>query len=104
MEAAAATMIMFMMLTSMLLPLFMLGFMIFGMFFWVWMIIDCATNQELEGNDKIVWVLVVVLTNWIGALIYFFAGRPKKSTITTSENTPPPIPTPPKLPPPPPII
>lgn len=42
--------------------------------FWLWMLIDCLTRQ-FKGNDKIVWVLVILLLNWIGALIYFFVGR-----------------------------
>ena len=41
---------------------------------WIWMIIDCATKEE-EGTNKVVWILVVVLANWIGALIYLFARK-----------------------------
>ena len=26
--------------------------------FWVWMIVDCATKEPGEGNDKIVWILL----------------------------------------------
>ena len=46
--------------------------------FWIWMIIDCLTKEPSEGNDKIVWALVVILLGWIGAAIYFFARRPKR--------------------------
>jgi hypothetical protein len=42
--------------------------------FWVWMLIDCAT-RPLQQNDKICWLLVVILTHWIGATIYFFVVR-----------------------------
>jgi hypothetical protein len=42
------------------------------------MIIDCATNEPAEGNDKLIWILVIVLTNWIGALIYYFVRRPQR--------------------------
>ncbi len=49
-----------------------------GVAFWLWMLIDCATNEPSEGNDKIVWILVIVLLNWIGALIYFLARRPER--------------------------
>jgi len=38
--------------------------------FWIWMIIDCATKEK--GNDRIVWVIIVVFTNVLGAAIYFF--------------------------------
>jgi hypothetical protein len=43
--------------------------------FWIWMLIDCITNPRLQDTEKIVWVLVIVFTHIIGALIYFFIGR-----------------------------
>ena len=46
--------------------------------FWVWMLIDCATNEPEAGNDKVVWILVIVLAQAIGAAIYFFARRPER--------------------------
>lgn len=49
-----------------------------GFAFWVWMLIDCATRERSEGNDKIIWVLIILLTNLLGALIYFFARRPQR--------------------------
>ncbi len=58
--------------------IFFLGFMLFGVLgfaFWVWMLVDCLKYESSEGNDKLVWALVIVLTNWIGALIYFFVRR-----------------------------
>ena len=39
--------------------------------FWIWMIIDCATRKFKNKFEKIVWLLIVILVNWIGALIYF---------------------------------
>ena len=42
------------------------------------MIVDCAKNEKSEGNEKIVWILVIVLAGWIGALIYLFARRPTR--------------------------
>jgi hypothetical protein len=43
--------------------------------FWIWMIVDCATNARLRGNDKIVWILVVIFLHFPGALIYFLFGK-----------------------------
>jgi hypothetical protein len=45
--------------------------------FWIWMLVDCATNSRLTGNDKIIWVLIVLFLNWIGGLIYFLVIRNK---------------------------
>ncbi|MBL7076369.1 MAG: PLDc_N domain-containing protein [Kiritimatiellae bacterium] len=62
----------------MLLPLVFLAIGIGGTIFWIWMLIDCATKEPSEGNDKLIWVLIIVLTHWIGALIYLLARRPKR--------------------------
>lgn len=51
---------------------------VLGTVFWFWMLIDCATREPSTGNDKIVWVIVIALTHWLGALIYFFARRPQR--------------------------
>ena len=45
---------------------------------WVWMLIDVLTNEPSEGNDKVIWVLVIILTGGIGALIYYFVRRPER--------------------------
>jgi hypothetical protein len=49
-----------------------------GTLFWLWMLIDCATKEPSEGNDKLIWVIIIVFTNLLGALIYFFIRRPKR--------------------------
>ena len=46
--------------------------------FWIWMLIDCVTKETGEGNDKLVWTVVIALTGWIGALIYLFVRRPER--------------------------
>jgi hypothetical protein len=47
--------------------------------FWIWMLIDCATNGSLDGTQKIVWILVILFLHFIGALIYFAVGRGGRS-------------------------
>lgn len=42
--------------------------------FWGWMIFDCAV-EEPSGLDKIVWILVILIGNFIGATIYYFARK-----------------------------
>ena len=64
-----------------------LGFGVFGcvmaliwlalVVFWIWMIVDAATRTFPGENEKIIWILVVVLLGPLGAAIYFFVGRPK---------------------------
>jgi len=44
--------------------------------FWIVEIIDAARRQWPDPNTKIIWLLVVVLLHGLGALIYYFAGKP----------------------------
>jgi hypothetical protein len=45
--------------------------------FWIWMLIHAIRNNGLSGTERVVWVLVVFFLPCVGALIYFFVGRPK---------------------------
>ena len=45
--------------------------------FWIWMLIHAIQNKGLTDTEKIIWVLVVLFLHVLGALIYFFVGRPK---------------------------
>ncbi|TET19247.1 MAG: PLDc_N domain-containing protein [Candidatus Cloacimonadota bacterium] len=46
------------------------------------MLIDCIKREEedfpsMGDNTKLIWILIVVLTQWIGGLIYFFMVKRK---------------------------
>jgi hypothetical protein len=62
-----------------LIPFFLLmiplGLAMFA--FWVWMLIHAAQNKGLSDGERIAWVLIIALVHFLGALIYFFVGRPK---------------------------
>ncbi len=45
--------------------------------FWIWMLVHAAQNKGLSEGEKVAWVLIIVLVHFLGALIYFFVGRPK---------------------------
>ncbi|MEK6947477.1 MAG: PLDc N-terminal domain-containing protein [Nanoarchaeota archaeon] len=46
-----------------------------GFAFWIWMIIDCAKREFKKENEKVVWIVVVVVLGMIGATIYYFAVK-----------------------------
>jgi hypothetical protein len=48
--------------------------------FWIWMLISAVQNKGLSEGEKIAWVLVIVFVHWLGALLYFFVGHPKRKT------------------------
>jgi len=45
---------------------------VLGFVFWIIMLVDAASRKFKEDTEKIVWILVIVLTGGIGALIYYF--------------------------------
>ncbi|MBC2605820.1 PLD nuclease N-terminal domain-containing protein [Pelagicoccus albus] len=49
------------------------AFALFGL--WIWMLIDCLKNEPDNGNEKVIWILVLILLQWIGALLYYFIRR-----------------------------
>ncbi len=49
--------------------------------FWIWMLVDCATKEPSAGNDKVIWILVIIFTHWIGALIYYLVRRPERKRL-----------------------
>lgn len=61
-----------------LLILFVMTIGVAGAIFWIWMLIDCATNEPSQGNDKLVWILIILGLNWLGGLIYFCVRRPQR--------------------------
>ncbi len=64
-----------------LLVLVGVAFAVAAFAFWIWVLIDCLTKEPSEGNEKIIWVLVIVFLQAIGALIYFLIRRPQRMTL-----------------------
>jgi hypothetical protein len=48
---------------------------------WIWTLIDCIKNEPTEGNERIVWVVVIAVTHLIGALIYLIVRRPQRKIL-----------------------
>jgi len=65
-------------LLAMLLCLIPVGIAIFV--FWICMLVSAIQNKGLAEGEKIAWVLVIALLHLLGAIIYFFVGRPKRKT------------------------
>ena len=59
------------------LGLLLIPFGLLFLVFWIWMLIHAVTNNALGDGEKIAWVLIILFLHFLGALIYFFVGRPK---------------------------
>jgi hypothetical protein len=46
--------------------------------FMVWMIIDCATKEPRQGNERLIWIIITVFVPYIGAIVYYVFRRPER--------------------------
>jgi hypothetical protein len=47
---------------------------------WIITLADILRNNFNGVNDKLIWVLIVLLVPFIGMMLYFFIGRKSKIT------------------------
>lgn len=80
----------------MVIYILMIALGLAAMIFWIIALIDATRRDFKDSNEKIMWVLVILLAQVIGALVYWFVGREKG--VLPGEATPGP---PPVVPPPP---
>jgi hypothetical protein len=48
---------------------------------WIWALVDAIRvpdDADYRAGTKLVWVLVIVLTGFIGAAVYLAVGRPAR--------------------------
>jgi hypothetical protein len=57
--------------------LILLLILLLPVIFWVVALIDIL-KSNFQGNNKIIWVLVVIFLPLIGAILYFTIGRNQK--------------------------
>ncbi len=67
-----------------LLLLFLLHiFVLAGLAFWLWMLVDAATRCPAERNQNVIWVLIVILLGPVGAFVYAIVQRPRNPPAST---------------------
>ncbi|MGA4644797.1 PLD nuclease N-terminal domain-containing protein [Limisphaera sp. 4302-co] len=95
---------------SLLLTAFLVvaGLMVMvGLFvFWIWMLVHALRNPGLNDGERISWTVVLCVTHLLGAVLYFFLGRPRAASALNRNGAdlrrrallrpvPPPVPPPP---------
>jgi len=65
------------------------GIGILATVFWIFMIIDCAKREFPKSDDKIMWILLIVLVGAIGAIIYYFVVKSKDKKPESNEKLSP---------------
>ena len=48
---------------------------LFTTIFWIVELIDAVRRDFSDPNMKVIWVLVIMFSHVIGALVYYFAGK-----------------------------
>lgn len=43
--------------------------LLFFFIFWIWTLIDCI-KSNLKDTDKLIWILIILFFNFLGALLY----------------------------------
>lgn len=69
-----------------LLFLLFAGIAVGSAIFWTWMLINCIMNEPVHGNDKLIWVIIIVFTQLLGALPYFIFRRPKRNAVSDAAD------------------
>lgn len=46
--------------------------------FWIWALVDCAKKEPPTYGGKVVWIVVIALFHWLGALLYLLVRRPAR--------------------------
>jgi uncharacterized membrane protein len=70
-----------------------------GFAVWIWALVDVVKvpdDSSFRAGSKLIWVLVIVLTGVVGAIVYLIVGRPSSgSPATPGRALPPQVPPPP---------
>jgi UDP-N-acetylmuramyl pentapeptide phosphotransferase/UDP-N-acetylglucosamine-1-phosphate transferase len=47
---------------------------------WIWALVDAvrAPEEQFRNGNRLIWVLVIGLTHFVGAVIYLAMGRPRR--------------------------
>ena len=56
--------------------LVLLGFLAF----WVWSLVDAIRvpdDSAFRAGSKVIWVVVIAVTGFIGSIVYMVVGRPR---------------------------
>ena len=46
--------------------------------FTVWMLVDCVTKEPKVGNERMIWIIIIVFVPIFGPLVYYVVRRPAR--------------------------
>ena len=45
---------------------------------WIWTLVDIIQSQFRDSNEKLLWVVLVILLPFLGTILYFAIGSKNK--------------------------
>ncbi|MGI8806536.1 MAG: PLDc N-terminal domain-containing protein [Acidimicrobiales bacterium] len=57
-----------------------LSVLLAGLVFWIWSLVDAIRvpdESAFRAGSKVVWVVVIAVTGFIGSIVYLAVGRPR---------------------------
>ena len=64
----------YVLIATLLGPVTLLPFWAWG-YLWLWPLIDCIKNEPSGGNEKILWILIIIFLNFLGGILYLLIRR-----------------------------
>lgn len=56
-----------------------------GFAFWVWSLVDAIQRPDADweqaGQNKLIWILVIIFVGFIGSFIYLLVARPQLENV-----------------------
>ena len=59
------------------LILLIIALAIFALVFWIMMLVDAAKRKFKDSTERVLWIILMVFTGLIGAIIYYFVVKKK---------------------------
>lgn len=69
---------------SQILP-FMIPLILLELGLLIFALVDVIRRKQVRGDSKILWILIIILINFIGPIVYLLAGR-KEEMIDSDQD------------------
>jgi len=68
------------------LIVFVVLLVIFLIILWIWALIDCLVTSRLTVPEKILWLILILVLNILGAILYFLLAKSTKVKMIKSKD------------------
>jgi phosphotransferase system glucose/maltose/N-acetylglucosamine-specific IIC component len=62
---------------------FIVLLVVLGSGVWIGALIDCIIHEPAHGNAKLIWIIVIVFTHLVGAVLYLLLRHPRRTRVVS---------------------